>query len=78
MGIRTTAVGQMPGAHTPYGLFEIAPNIHPTTASAMVTGGRFKTHCRAHTTVSFPVVQFNAVKKQFVATRKVPEAVVAS
>ena len=27
---------------------------------------------RAHTTVGFPVVQFNAVKKQFVATCKVP------
>ena len=27
---------------------------------------------RLSTTVSFPVVQFNAVKKQFVATCKVP------
>ena len=31
---------------------------------------------RLSTTVSFPVVQFNAVKKQFVATRKVPIAVI--
>jgi hypothetical protein len=30
---------------------------------------------RANTTVSFPVVQFNAVKKQFVATCKVPTPV---
>ena len=30
---------------------------------------------RLSTTVSFPVVQFNAVKKQFVATCKVPQAV---
>ena len=28
----------------------------------------------AHTTVSFPVFQFNAVTKQFVAARKVPNA----
>ena len=27
---------------------------------------------RAHTTIGFPVVQFNTVQKQFVATRKVP------
>ena len=30
---------------------------------------------RAHTTVGFPVLQFNAVKKQFVVARKVPIAV---
>jgi hypothetical protein len=29
---------------------------------------------RLFTTVRFPVLQFNAVKKQFVATRKVPIA----
>ncbi len=31
-----------------------------------------KRHMRARTTVRFPALQFNAVNKQFVATRKVP------
>ena len=35
-----------------------------------------KRHMRARTTVRFPALQFNAVNKQFVATRKVPQAVV--
>ena len=33
-----------------------------------------KRHMRARTTVRFPALQFNAVNKQFVATRKVPVA----
>jgi len=33
---------------------------------------------RVVATVGFPALQFKAVKKQFVATRKVPKAVVAS
>ncbi len=32
-----------------------------------------KRHMRARTTVRFPALQFNAVNKQFVATRKVPQ-----
>jgi hypothetical protein len=31
---------------------------------------------RVFTTIGFPVLQFNAVKKQFVAARKVPQAVI--
>ena len=35
-----------------------------------------KRHMRARTTVRFPALQFNAVNKQFVATRKVPLEVI--
>jgi hypothetical protein len=35
-----------------------------------------KDKLRVFTTVGFPALQFNAVKKQFMVTRKVPQAVV--
>ena len=35
-----------------------------------------KDKLRVFTTVGFPALQFNAVKKQFVATRKVPKPAV--
>jgi hypothetical protein len=35
-----------------------------------------KDKLRVFTTVGFPALQFNAVNKQFVATRKVPKAVI--
>jgi hypothetical protein len=31
---------------------------------------------RVHTTASFPALQFNTAKKQLMATRKVPKAVI--
>jgi hypothetical protein len=32
VGVGAARAGWTPGAHTPYGLFEIAPNVHPTRA----------------------------------------------